>query len=87
MTLLGIAEGATHEGKELWLRSRVAGCLFEAFFGGSGLFGFADHLGGGNPLRKFEERLKASQCDGMYPGFHLRAWLCDASLTTWEDVN
>ena len=63
---MGIAEGTTHEGKELWLRSAIAGFLYEWFFN-SELFGFADHLGTGNPLRKFEEKLKASQCDGTFP--------------------
>lgn len=70
MILSGITEDTTHESKELWLRSAVAGCLYEWFFG-SGLFGFMDHLGGGNPLRKFEERLNASQCDGTFPTYTL----------------
>jgi hypothetical protein len=63
-----LSPGGSPDLGELILRKTVASALHEKFFSQDAMpFGYGDELLEKNPLRKFEQKLRQSRCDGKSP--------------------
>ena len=56
------------EEAEFYMRRKLAGCMYNKFFDPNGIrpYGFDDKRRAGSSFYRFEERLRASDCDGKY---------------------